>query len=146
MPEPLAVSVATKLAGNVLKLASPRLKRRLLGAEEERAFQRALERSFATLLSTIPDPDDRETVDLVGSQLSTLFSEPAVADVLVDVALRRRMPDVPLLRDRLWQLRFDARTVPMDFEAMIGTLTPELADEIRGEASHRQGVLFNEVV
>lgn len=146
MPEPLLGSLATKLAGSVLSVAGPRLKRQLLGADEERAFQRALERAFASLLSAIPDPDDRETVDLVGSQLATFFSEPPVADMLVDVALRRRMPNMPVLRDLLWELGFDSRTLGMDFEAMMATLTAELAGEIRREARQREGVLFNEVV
>ena len=144
MAEPLIASLATKLAAQVVKASAPRLKERVLGSDEQRAFSQALQRAFAATL-TETDRGGAAPGDLEG-QLSEYFGAPEVAGALVDVALERRAPNLPELADRLWLLGFDASTFPIDLVAIVSTLAEELAREIRSDARRSESVLFNEVV
>jgi Mrp family chromosome partitioning ATPase len=136
--------IAGRLAGAVMNAAGPRLKKRLVGSDEERAVAAACTSAFESALAAVT-PGGDAGIDLIEPQLSAFFSDPEVSGAVVEVALTRRQPDVERLRGRLWSLGFDPSTFPIDVAAFVQALTIDLTTELRKHAARKDSAIFNEV-
>lgn len=136
--------VATKLAGELLKVVAPRLRDRLVGSDEERALGRAFQRAFSAMLEEVAEPLSPEEANLLESQLHSFVTDPQVANALLDIAIKREKPPIDQLRVPFEEL-FDPETFSVDFDRAINSFAFQLTDELHTEAAKSQSALFNQV-
>jgi hypothetical protein len=138
-------AIAGRLASAVFNAAAPRLKRRVIGSDEERALRKAFQAAFAASLDEILIAQDSVSPELVEPQLEQFFSDPQVSAAIAEVAVSHRRPDVESLVGQLWTLGLDPSTFPVDVATVIDRLTIHLTDELRKHAARHDSALFNEV-
>lgn len=142
---PISEAIAGRLAGVVLNAAGSRLKKAVLGTDEERALRKAFDTAFAASFDEIARQTDVGDLELIEPQLEDFFSEPEVSGALVEVALSRRAPDVEKLQGQLWAIGFDPATFPLDVREFVRLLSKHLAEELRQHAARAESAIFNEV-
>jgi hypothetical protein len=138
-------AIAGRLAGAVFNAAAPRLKRQVLGSDEERALRKAFHAAFAASLVEILIEKESVSPELVEPQLEQFFGDPQVSAAIAEVALSRRRPEVDSLVGQLWTLGLDPTTFPIDVGGFINSLTMHLTEELRKHAARHDSPLFNEV-
>jgi hypothetical protein len=143
--EPILSTIANKLAGLVIGAAVPRIKRKLLGSDEERALAKAFELALTEAVDELAQRTSIEHVQQVEHQLREFLSHPEVAAALVDVALVRGVPDLEAIRNQLWSIGSDPESFPINVDAFVISLVGRLGPAMRKSASAAGSALFNEV-
>lgn len=141
----ISLAIGGRLASVVVSSAGPRLKRSLLGSEEQRAIREAFRAAFTATLAEITLQDAPPEIEPLISELEEFFADPQVCDALVDVALSRQQPDVESLRGQLWAVGLDPTTFPVDLAEFLRRVSVHLAVELRRHAARQASPIFNEV-
>jgi hypothetical protein len=134
--EAVVLGIAINLASTLLVAGGRRLGEEALGDEQEQALENAFAGATAAMLVEIARHADldRNLPGRLEEQFSKFFDDSRVAEMLVDSALRSRMPPVDELRRRYETLGLDPIALPVSFERAMNVFAFELATRLRNAA------------
>ncbi|MBA2442863.1 MAG: hypothetical protein M3494_01600 [Actinomycetota bacterium] len=134
--EAVILSIAVNLASTLLVAGGRRVAEEALGDEQEQALRDAFSGATAAMLVEIARHAglDRNLPGRLEEQFGKFFEDRWVAETLVDIALRSRIPPVDDLGSRYERLGFDPGALPMGFERAMRVLAHELAVRLREDA------------
>lgn len=145
MSEDFPINLAASLAYDVLTASASRLKRLALGDPAQAALRASYEAGFRAMLEDVTPALDRDRQALVADIFHDFVREPAVADLLLDLALAGApLPDLAVLSDR-FAGQFDRETLPVGFDQALTAFHRGLTEALVRETSRKDSPLFNQV-
>lgn len=139
MPDSLMVTAASKISGALLVGLTRRVKTLLVGTEDQRALNKAVQRAVGAVFENLPT----EVAEL---SLERYFSDERLTTVLIDSAFVGNDPDPVRIAAILVKLGHDPATSLVDVTQLAVNIGVRLQAEIRHLADTSEGTLFNRLV
>lgn len=139
------LNLAADLAYDLLKTAAGHLRDAAFGDARTLALQRAYKQAFTEMLEAIARQVSKEKIAHLESPLRSFVTKREVADLLVDIALKRRELPPSELRTHLETTILDLTTLPFDFDMAMTAFVGGLAEGLQREAAEPDSPLFNRV-